>query len=63
MRRRKRLEHGLEAGPMPDGKRKRRHSVNQARRRWYAQHRSRRFSRRFGWGETNSAAGTKTLAC
>lgn len=49
---------------MPDGKRKRRHSVNQARRRWYAQHRSRRFSRRFGWGEnTSSAAGTKTLAC
>jgi hypothetical protein len=37
---------------MPDGKRKRRHSVNQARRQWYAQHRSRRFCRRFGW--TNS---------
>ncbi|WP_254511800.1 hypothetical protein [Anatilimnocola floriformis] len=47
---------------MPDGKRKRRHSVNQARRRWYAQHRSRRFSRRFGWGETSSVAAVKTYA-
>ncbi|QDU31275.1 hypothetical protein ETAA8_64280 [Anatilimnocola aggregata] len=37
---------------MPDGKRKRRHSVNAARRRWYAQHRSRRFSRRFGWNDS-----------
>jgi len=33
---------------MPDGSRKRRYSHNQARRQWYAQHRSRRFSRRFG---------------
>ena len=34
---------------MPDGSRKRRHSMDSARRRWYADHRSRRFSRRFGW--------------
>ena len=34
---------------MPDGSRKRRFSPNFARRQWYAQHRSRRFSRRFGW--------------
>jgi hypothetical protein len=34
---------------MPDGSRKRRHSTNPARRRWYAQHRSTRFCRRFGW--------------
>jgi hypothetical protein len=33
---------------MPDGKRKRRHDVNRARRQWYAQHRARRFLRRFG---------------
>ncbi len=51
---------------MPDGKRKRRHSVNQARRQWYAQHRSRRFSRRFGWGEVISPsviAKTYASAC
>ena len=34
---------------MPDGRRKRRFSANLARRRWYAEHRSRRFCRRFGW--------------
>ena len=34
---------------MPDGSRKRRHSTNLARRRWYAQHRSQRFGRRFGF--------------
>lgn len=34
---------------MPDGRRKRRFSTNPARRRWYAEHRSRRFCRRFGW--------------
>lgn len=34
---------------MPDGKRKRRFSINPARRRWYAVHRSLRFRRRFGW--------------
>jgi hypothetical protein len=34
---------------MPDGRRKRRFSPNQARRRWYAQYRSHRFCRRFGW--------------
>ena len=33
---------------MPDGTRKRRHSDNHAKRRWYAQHRARRFSRHFG---------------
>lgn len=33
---------------MPDGSRKRRHSPNVARSRWYAQHRSLRFRRRFG---------------
>ena len=32
---------------MPDGKRKRRHSPDEAKRRWYAIHRSRRFRRRF----------------
>jgi hypothetical protein len=32
---------------MPDGKRKRRHSGNAAKRRWYALHRARRFRRRF----------------
>jgi hypothetical protein len=48
---------------MPDGKRKRRHSVNQARRRWYAQHRSRRFCRRFGWGDSSAANANKSLAC
>ena len=31
---------------MPDGRRKRRFSPNVARRRWYAEHRSRRFSQR-----------------
>jgi hypothetical protein len=33
---------------MPDGKRKRRFSTNQSKRRWYARHRARRFVRRFG---------------
>lgn len=32
---------------MPDGSRKRRHSDNLAKRRWYAWHRARRFRRRF----------------
>jgi hypothetical protein len=35
---------------MPDGKRKRRHSANPSKRQWYAQHRSRRFRKRFGLG-------------
>jgi len=39
---------GRETG-MPDGSRRRRFSSNYARRRWYAEHRSRRFCRRFGW--------------
>jgi len=34
---------------MPDGKRKRRHSANQAKRTWYALHRAVRFAKRFGW--------------
>ena len=33
---------------MPDGSRKRRLSENPTRRRWYAEHRARRFRRRFG---------------
>ena len=33
---------------MPDGKRLRRHSINKAKRQWYARHRAIRFSRRFG---------------
>ena len=33
---------------MPDGKRKRRHHSNRARREWYARHRACRFQRRFG---------------
>jgi hypothetical protein len=41
---------------MPDGSRKRRFSQNFARRNWYAQHRSRRFSRRFGWSAPRFAA-------
>jgi len=33
---------------MPDGKRKRRFSSNEAKRQWYAYWRSLRFNRRFG---------------
>jgi hypothetical protein len=33
---------------MPDGSRKRRFSSNPAKRHWYAEHRTRRFNRRFG---------------
>lgn len=33
---------------MPDGRRKRRHSIDKARRDWYAHHRACRFCRRFG---------------
>jgi hypothetical protein len=32
---------------MPDGKRKRRHSSDRAKRAWYARYRSLRFARRF----------------
>jgi hypothetical protein len=32
---------------MADGRRRRRHSEDQAKRRWYAIHRARRFRRRF----------------
>ena len=31
-----------------DGRRKRRHSTDPARRKWYAMHRTRRFVRHFG---------------
>jgi hypothetical protein len=44
---------------MPDGKRKRRHSANAARRRWYAAYRAIRFCRRFGW----SSPKLQSLAC
>ncbi len=33
---------------MPDGKRKRRHSPNHAKRQWYARYRALRFGWRFG---------------
>jgi hypothetical protein len=33
---------------MPDGKRKRRHSGDTTKRRWYASYRSLRFAQRFG---------------
>ena len=33
---------------MPDGRRKRRHGPNKAKREWYARHRASRFRRRFG---------------
>lgn len=33
---------------IPDGTRRRRFSVNSAKRHWYAQHRAIRFARRFG---------------
>ena len=33
---------------MPDGRRKRRHGPNKAKRDWYARHRASRFRRRFG---------------
>ena len=39
---------------MPDGKRKRRHSGNPAKRRWYALHRAHRFRRRFWLQVENS---------
>jgi hypothetical protein len=32
---------------MPDGSRKRRHSIDPVKRHWYAQHRAMRFARRF----------------
>ena len=37
-----------EGQAMPDGKRQRRHSINKAKRQWYARYRSIRFHRRFG---------------
>ncbi len=39
---------------MPDGNRRRRHSDNQAKRRWYAQHRAHRFRKRFWAGYTDT---------
>jgi hypothetical protein len=44
---------------MPDGSRKRRFSANQARRHWYAQHRSRRFGRRFGIQASDLSLATR----
>jgi len=43
---------------VPDGKRRRRHSKNQSRRRYYAKHRAIRFANRF-W---NPSDGTKEEA-
>ena len=40
---------------MPDGKRKRRHAPNKAKRQWYARHRASRFRRRFGLNATPGA--------
>jgi len=45
---------------MPDGKRKRRHSPNRAKRQWYVQYRASRFGRRFGLGNTGN--GLASLA-
>lgn len=47
---------------MPDGKRKRRHSLNEAKRRWYALHRSRRFRRRFWLLASKSSRPSVILA-
>ena len=38
---------------MPDGKRKRRHSKDKAKRTWYAAHRAARFAKRFWVGKEN----------
>ena len=43
---------------MPDGKRRRRHSTNPARRRWYANQRARRFARRI-WEAANAETGNR----
>jgi hypothetical protein len=41
--------HKIRGGlTMPDGKRKRRFSLDQSKRQWYADHRARRFRKRFG---------------
>jgi hypothetical protein len=45
---------------MTDGKRKRRHSPDQAKRRWYATHRSRRFRRRF-WQLANKSPRSPSI--
>jgi hypothetical protein len=42
------LRHQVGRKVMPDGRRKRRFSSNQAKRSWYARHRAERFRRRFG---------------
>jgi hypothetical protein len=39
---------------MPDGKRKRRHSKNTAKRTWYARHRAIRFARHFGFASSKA---------
>ena len=45
-----------------DGKRKRRHSSNRAKREWYALHRAHRFVRRFGWEHEHDAVCTAVRA-
>ena len=45
-RKRKKRNDGL---VMPDGKRKRRHSTDKAKREWYAHDRAMRFQKRFGF--------------
>jgi hypothetical protein len=45
---------------MPDGNRKRRHSPDEAKRRWYAIHRSRRFRRRF-WLLPSKSEGPSSI--
>jgi hypothetical protein len=35
-----------------DGKRKRRHSGERAKRQWYAKHRMLRFAKHFGFGDS-----------
>jgi len=47
---------------MPDGKRKRRYSPDEAKRRWYALHRSRRFRRRFWQLASKSDRASPILA-
>lgn len=47
---------------MPDGKRKRRFSTNEAKRRWYARSRSMRFAKRFGGVSVTSTHNAEKVA-
>jgi len=47
---------------MPDGQRKRRHSPNASKRRWYAHHRALRFARRFAGPRHAETAARMTTA-